>query len=631
MANHRDLQRRRRSDRRGVDPHALLGSVVATVVLAACPTADEFVQDGDEAERQARAAVYAVEGHRVDRQAVDALRETFQILEGGVLENNGDPASAGTLDYLDTADYQAVPTYFGAQTSSEEGDGEYTVQGFDLAAIRDMPEPPGGDTALQRVEGAFDGAGIHPSTRFLPAADKASSLLDGEPLWPKEYWRLEHSVGHSRFEMIASDGLTEVARELDTQVIYSVSLTTGNLAGSQRGMVRLRGPGADVKVALEPDDSASRVRYTLPRMRPVTTTPIRSPRAAAEACLEAYRSEVTTVVREGQAGEQEVAPVELTAEADLSYYAADPAADAVRIWPFYRCEGTRIGPDGDPVALRSRWVTASTDPAAPRMKEFQSAALDALRANASAAPAAAPAMAPTYPFREIGIEWIGEAGGLGGSKDNANGYYETFKNNGYNAKFNWGNNSAWEQDFKTPSRGGTDPDYADDVDAVFFTGHANGNGFNFSSSVDDGKLHWRDAEWGDEDLEWLTIAACGPLQKTAGGDSWARRWAFDGDGFSGLHILMGYANVSKDNRREGTILASSMLGVNGWRLLPVRLAWVRAAEKVQDSGVTHAYMGVYDSDYRSNFNDWFWGKVNGGGPDIDPGQIAGAWRVASPS
>ncbi len=50
---------------------------------------------------------------------------------------------------------------------------------------------------------------------------------------------------------------------------------------------------------------------------------------------------------------------------------------------------------------------------------------------------------------------------------------------------------------------------------------------------------------------------------------------------------------------------------------------------LQPSGVTYAYMGVAGSDGDTNFNDYFWGRGLGGGPDIT--SISYYWKVSGES
>ena len=103
------------------------------------------------------------------------------------------------------------------------------------------------------------------------------------------------------------------------------------------------------------------------------------------------------------------------------------------------------------------------------------------------------APAPTFPMSavggvvDVGTQWIGVSQGLGGSAGNAGGFVLRFLTAGVPVRFNWGDMNAWERDFKDPVfAGGDDTPWIDNVDAAFYTGHANGDGFTFSSAVTDG-------------------------------------------------------------------------------------------------------------------------------------------------
>ena len=169
----------------------------------------------------------------------------------------------------------------------------------------------------------------------------------------------------------------------------------------------------------------------------------------------------------------------------------------------------------------------------------------------------------------------------------------------------------------------------DNVDMVFYTGHANGDGFTFPGNNDDGFLHYSEAYWGNRDLEWLVVAACGPLQRTSSGLAWWQRW---GPAFGGLHQLLAYANVSWDNTSEGRLIAEYLLGkrlnlgIVTITLPPmkVRQAWVATATEVQPSSVTWSVMGP-SSGSTSNYNDYFWGKGPVGADILTPQVLANIW------
>ncbi len=245
----------------------------------------------------------------------------------------------------------------------------------------------------------------------------------------------------------------------------------------------------------------------------------------------------------------------------------------------------------------------------------------------------APGPTGTGPI-EVGTEWVGLSQGLGGSWGNANGFVDRFSAGGYPVQFNYGDFAAWEQDFKFPTApgGGDDLNFADDVDLTFYTGHAGDWGFTFPGNRDDGGLDFTEAQWGDDDAEWIAIAACGPLQQTDGaGRTVVQRW---GPAFQGLHALLGYSTTSWDNTVEGQYFANNLLNTFlGFFSLPVVSAWAAMAQAAQnDPTVTWAAMGPIGPGGVSNFFDNFWGKGPfGTGPDIAPSSITGFWVVRGPA
>lgn len=189
------------------------------------------------------------------------------------------------------------------------------------------------------------------------------------------------------------------------------------------------------------------------------------------------------------------------------------------------------------------------------------------------------------PF-EAGASWIGEIGGLSGSQANTQGFLDGLEDAGWNINFNWGNCNAWETDWHE-----NDDDYVDAADFVWYTGHADGNGWMLvepgSCTGDDmtyleaGAVPESPGDiWGQQDLEWIIIAACGPLQDdlvnppppgVGGGDVFRWKRAFDG-----LHILMGYGAVTFDNEEEGERVIQ--YAREGQTLID---AWFRAAQEIQ--------------------------------------------------
>ncbi len=223
----------------------------------------------------------------------------------------------------------------------------------------------------------------------------------------------------------------------------------------------------------------------------------------------------------------------------------------------------------------------------------------------------------------IGSEWIGESQGLPESAANVKGLIQGFKQADIKVAFNHGELQAFAKDFIDPIEGGQDDNYIDNVDLAFYTGHASGSGFAFSTEQEAAFLFFDEVLWGNDDLEWMFIAACGPLQERSGGKLWWERW---GSAFGGLHLILAYANETFDNSNEGRLFTTYSLINN----LPLRQAWVQTATDVQGASEIYAIMGVWGENGLNNYNDHFWehGEV---GPDIPKQNIEGFWRLSGPS
>jgi hypothetical protein len=182
--------------------------------------------------------------------------------------------------------------------------------------------------------------------------------------------------------------------------------------------------------------------------------------------------------------------------------------------------------------------------------------------------------------REGGSSYIGVSGGLAGSQPNAQGFINGLSADGWSINFLWGDANAFESDWRL-----NDDTWVDAADFVFYTGHANMNGWVLSNP-NDTFMHFNEVGaspqtgdiWGWQDLEWAIVAACGPLQDNAispgGGDVFAR---WDG-AFDGLHQLLGYGAITFDNTQEGSRVVQYARGG-----ATVINAWFRAAKEIQPS------------------------------------------------
>jgi hypothetical protein len=242
---------------------------------------------------------------------------------------------------------------------------------------------------------------------------------------------------------------------------------------------------------------------------------------------------------------------------------------------------------------------------------------------------------PQSSWKECGTSWIGESGGLSGSKNNAKGFVDRLSSEGWAVNFNWGDANAFESDWRR-----NDDSWVDAADFVFYTGHASMNNW-LLRTPDDGSLHFSEVGagpedpgdlWGQTDLEWVVVAACGPLQDAAivsGGGSVFDRW--DG-AFDGLHQLLGYGAVTNDNEDEGKKLAQYCRDGN-----TIIDAWFRTGREVQPG--TNGYsapdgptvwVGVvycYRSGTTSPHNDHIWDRGSVAPDPKSPNVFVAIWTT----
>ena len=187
--------------------------------------------------------------------------------------------------------------------------------------------------------------------------------------------------------------------------------------------------------------------------------------------------------------------------------------------------------------------------------------------------------APSYDdfILEIGVEWIENydyASDLPATEPDALGLYNRLGGCGWTRRFAWGNNSAWEQDWKGYNKpgGGKDYQWIDAVDMAYFAGHGSSTQFYFNSNVDDRYLHYSDCrlDWGNGDADWIGIGACNILD-----DSHYSDWAWC---MNGLRLLMSFKTTMAD------VPHGNYFGwyiCNGYNMTQ---AWFRAADALQPQG-----------------------------------------------
>ena len=230
---------------------------------------------------------------------------------------------------------------------------------------------------------------------------------------------------------------------------------------------------------------------------------------------------------------------------------------------------------------------------------------------------------------EVGVEWTNDYGfwyndpdegwiyldNLYNCDDLATGFYNRLGNDGWSKDFNWGDANAWEEDFKKESLGGTDYNWIDEVDFALYSGHGSPTGFYFNNDHDDRKLRGidahHDAEWGDLDLEWITLDACQVLNNTDEHGEWYERWGFDV--FKGLHQIQGFDTYTDDDANRGEVFAGYMIDNE----YTIKTSWFKACDDTAPQGVRAVVIGVCDEGYET-WNDHLWGHGSVASDKTDP-------------
>jgi hypothetical protein len=216
----------------------------------------------------------------------------------------------------------------------------------------------------------------------------------------------------------------------------------------------------------------------------------------------------------------------------------------------------------------------------------------------------------------VGVEWCNLYHGAPGLADisgtdaSAQGFKAGVQGlPGWSSRFDWGNDAAWEQDFKflTAPGGGTDSYWADNVHFGFFAGHGSSGALYFGSQIDDHQMLASDARWGDGILNWIVLHACQTMQANFAWDVWC-------DSFQGLHEMFGFhTNTEGSTPPLGSrfaFWASCMWPFIG--AFDLRTAWRLACSECFDASVENAV--IY---------------ANQGGTDTQNDHIPGFGSVSS--
>src|SRR3954452_2584660 len=472
-------------------------------------------------------------------------------------------AAAGALMLAGTPAFAAdtAPIYNVTQEGMRSAEGAKLADAFGVPnsvapnGAFGYTSPGFGEVPQKQLESGKDEAGRPTQSQALDmdalkairplpvatAARQSSRLLSIVGLSPD--LKAEPSISHTALTLSDRDGKPTDKYALDTTVSYKFTL----------GGLPADGQGAKLRVAFAGDGSVTQLSNSLRKIERGKSVPIISSDEAIKQCAALYADDVrqgtptlgyllpalSASDASGKGGVQQIFPV----------YTCNPSAktgtQANRQVPAVQGSGPQASlsmtlentmvsgyakASGGTGPYTYKWSSSSTvlpaagDPhveykRAPRDPEAkgETVTLEVTDANGMTATASAQldgdgsvsvestpggggfgklAIGPT----DVGIEQTVDEWQC--AQDSAIGFKNVMASQGVATAFDWRGTNAWEADFKKTSLGGNDSNFADNVDAQWYTGHGSPTSFTFKSSADDKDVTPADARWGDYDLEW---------------------------------------------------------------------------------------------------------------------------------
>jgi hypothetical protein len=154
----------------------------------------------------------------------------------------------------------------------------------------------------------------------------------------------------------------------------------------------------------------------------------------------------------------------------------------------------------------------------------------------------------------VGVEWINDfhddrcvQDDLSYCDDQAVGFYNKMGDRGHERVFNWGNDNAWETDFRSSAFGGDSLNWSDNVHFCMVIDHGGNDNdvlsLCFSSEHDQCSAASTQMRLGRRNLKWFATLGCDAVMNT-NGDHIGAVWFPPMDG---VHIVCGYIGTSADS------------------------------------------------------------------------------------
>jgi hypothetical protein len=170
----------------------------------------------------------------------------------------------------------------------------------------------------------------------------------------------------------------------------------------------------------------------------------------------------------------------------------------------------------------------------------------------------------------VGVEWVQDfhkdacqQHDLSYTRSQAEGFYNHMGSHGHLQLFDWGDDNAWETDFRSPDFGGDSLNWSDNVNFCLVDDHGGNSdnvvSFCFSFAHTNCSATSTTMRLGKKNLKWLAALGC-ELVLNTNADHIVACW---GGPMQGVHIVCGYIGTAADawwTRNLGANFADDICG-----------------------------------------------------------------------
>lgn len=154
----------------------------------------------------------------------------------------------------------------------------------------------------------------------------------------------------------------------------------------------------------------------------------------------------------------------------------------------------------------------------------------------------------------VGVEWINtfhsgpcHQNNLSYRDDHAEGFYNRMGAHGHFKIFDWGNDNAWETDFRDPAFGGDSHTWTENVDFCYYSDHGGnwGNVMHIAFAVAHTNCLGSSNQWklGSRMMKWLVLDCCQAVLNTTAAHICAV-WI---PPMKGAHMVFGFIGNGHDS------------------------------------------------------------------------------------